>query len=415
MIQSYQPKHSEAPKAQPKVVKSEVNSNIKKLPLKTYDASPESVSSEFNEFESQLKSEMKTNLVNVNGEMSQGEISSANSNELINPLLQNPSSEGLAAPKIDSVLSNNSQNIVSLENLDSVNSGSQLSEAQILELANSQNADDGQLEIKSQFEQLLGKSVNKNNTSNSLVSQTNELDASLISNEEFLAQKNLYAKKQVSNPYGLKGAQGHQQKMAIESGLSDTQVVKELSKSEGSSVNSQQFILGLQQKESQSFQLSETQSNVKVFDISHIKSTNTNEIMNQITDYVIQAKAAKEPTVNMRVKHEDLGLIDITVSKSGLGQESIAVNIGTHSLDAKNFFQINTKELFSHLSTAGLNVTDLKVESSNQTAKNDADFGSQSGKNQQGSDKQFGSEQNQRRHESERRQDMWKLFNKEAA
>jgi hypothetical protein len=38
--------------------------------------------------------------------------------------------------------------------------------------------------------------------------------------------------------------------------------------------------------------------------------------MDQISNYIVQAKAAKEPTVTMRVNHDELGMIDITVNKS---------------------------------------------------------------------------------------------------
>lgn len=240
-----------------------------------------------------------------------------------------------------------------------------------------------------------------------------EVDPQLMNNEDFVAQKNLAAKKVVANPYGMKQLP-EAQKVAIENGLKQTQVVKEAA-SESSPMNSQQFILNLSQENTNSQKVNDVQAPVKTFDMNHIKSSNPTEIMNQITDYAVQAKAAKEPTVNMRVKHDDLGMIDIAVSKVAQGQDAIAINIGTHSADGKAFFQQNSKDLFSHLTNAGLNVSDLKVETPAQTAKSDFDFGSQSGKEQQGSQKQFGSEQNQRRHDSDRRQDLWKLLNKEAA
>lgn len=242
-----------------------------------------------------------------------------------------------------------------------------------------------------------------------------EIDPQLMTNEDFVANKNLAVKKNFSNAYGMKSVPSQNQKMSLEAGLNETQVVKDLSSKEGSSMNSQQFILGLQSTEPKLQQSNEIQAPQKVFDMNHIKSTDSSEIMGQITDYVVQAKAAKEPTVNMRVNHEELGMIDITVSKSGINQEAVAINIGTHSVDGQNFFQHNSKDLFSHLTTAGINVSDLKVETPSQSAKNDSDFGSQSGRNQQGSDRQFGSEQNQRRHEQDRRQELWKLLNQEAA
>ncbi len=242
-----------------------------------------------------------------------------------------------------------------------------------------------------------------------------EIDPQLMTNEDFVAHKNLAVKKNFSNAYGMKSVPTQHQKMSLETGLSETQVVKDTASKDGSPMNSQQFILGLQSNEAKLQQSSETQAPTKVFDMNHIKSSDSSEIMGQITDYVVQAKAAKEPTVNMRVNHEDLGMIDITVSKSGINQEAVAINIGTHSVDGQNFFQHNSKDLFSHLTTAGINVSDLKVDTPSQSAKNDSDFGSQSGRNQQGSERQFGSEQNQRRHEQDRRQELWKLLNQEAA
>lgn len=244
-----------------------------------------------------------------------------------------------------------------------------------------------------------------------------EVDPQLMNMEDFVVQKNLATKKTAPNAYGMKTLPVQHQKVALESGLKQTQVVKDTAalESNGSPVNSQQFILNMMNEQKGTPQLNETQATPKVFDMNQVKTSNSDQIINKITDYAVQAKAAKEPTVNMRVNHEELGMIDITVSKTGANHESIAINIGTYSVDGKNFFQQNSKDLFSHLTTAGLNVADLKVETPPQTAKNDFDFGSQSGRNQSGAEKQFGSEQNQRRHESERRQDLWKLLNQEAA
>lgn len=243
-----------------------------------------------------------------------------------------------------------------------------------------------------------------------------EIDPQLMNMEDFVAQKNLVAKKSIPNAYGVKVLPEAQQKAILENGLKSTEVIKDISGGEGTGVNSQQFILNIMNEQPGTTSVNETQAAPKVFDMSNIKTGNASEIINQITDYTMQAKTASEPTVNMRMKHDDLGLIDITVSKTGVNHESIAVNIGTHSAEGKSFFQQNSKELLMHLTNAGLNISDVKVETPTQLAKNDFDFGSQSGRNQhQGADKQFGSEQNQRRHESERRQELWSLLNKEAA
>lgn len=241
-----------------------------------------------------------------------------------------------------------------------------------------------------------------------------EIDPQLLGNEDFLAQKKLQGKKIVSNAYGMKTVSVPSQKIALESGLHPTQVINKTADSEKASLKSQEFILGLQQ-DNRPPAIDEQQSLSKTFNFKNINSSDSNEIMNQITDYVVQARAAKEPTVNLKLNHDELGMIDITVMKTDHHQDTIAINIATHSTDGKTFFQQNTQDLIGHLTNAGLNVSDLKVETPAQTARNDFDFGSQSGRNGQGTDKQFGSEQNQRRHDSDRRQELWKLLNGEAA
>ena len=247
-----------------------------------------------------------------------------------------------------------------------------------------------------------------------------EIDPQLVNMEDFVAQKNLAVKKSLNNasPYGMTNKAAG--KAGTDTGLNSTQTVNELSSKEsstsGSSMNSQQFILNAQADLGANAKVNEAAA-TKTFNMSNIKSENPNQIMTQISDYIVQANAAKEPIVNMRVNHDELGIIDITVNKLGTaGQDAIAITIATHSVDGKNFFQTNSKDLFSHLTNTGLNVSDLKVEMPNQTAKNDFDFGSQSGRSGAGQERQFGSEQNQKRHDSDRRQDLWKLFqDKEAA
>ena len=293
-----------------------------------------------------------------------------------------------------------------------------LTDAQVLALANGEVVTE---EVKGEIAQAMLKTPKVAVAPGTMTGRApaiefaqSEIDPQLMNMEDFVVQKNLATKKSLPNAYGMKVVSPEQQKIALENGLKSTQVVQETSAGDGSAVNSQQFILNMMNEQGTP-QVNETQAAPKVFDMSNIKTSNTNEVINQINDYVVQAKAAKEPTVNMRVNHEDLGMIDITVSKTGVNNELVAVNIGAHSLEGKNFFQQNSKDLLTHLTNAGINISDVKVETPTQTAKNDFDFGSQSGKNQHGSEKQFGSEQNQRRHDQERRQDLWKLLNKEAA
>jgi predicted DNA binding CopG/RHH family protein len=293
----------------------------------------------------------------------------------------------------------------------------EVSPEEVLKLANGEVKADAKAELKGEFSQAMLKTPQvSQGRAPAIDFAQSEIDPQLLNNQDFVAQKNIVTKKPVSNPYGMK-ALPQQQKIALETDLQSTQVVSEAGAASSEAqapVNSQQFILSMM-NEQKIPTAHETQAPARVFDMNQIRTSQPDQIMNQISDYIVQAKTAKEPTVNMRVNHDELGMIDITVSKSGMNHESVAINIGAHSSEGKNFFQQNSKDLLSHLTTAGLNVSDLKVETPTQTAKNDFDFGSQSGRNQNGSERQFGSEQNQRRHESDRRQELWKLLNKEAA
>jgi hypothetical protein len=295
----------------------------------------------------------------------------------------------------------------------------QLTEEQILKLSQGQGVD---AEVEAEIAQAMLKTPQvQTGRSPAIELAKAEIDPQLMNMEDFVSQKNLAVKKSLNNAsaYGMPN-KAQMNKAGLENGLKSTQTINELGAAEsganGTAMNSQQFILNSQIDLGSNAKANEAQAATKTFNMSNIKTDNPNQIMTQITDYEIQAKEDKEPTVNMRLNHDELGIIDITVNKLGVNQDAIAINIGTHSLDGKNFFQTNSKDLFSHLTNSGLNVSDLKVETPSQTAKNDFDFGGQSGRGGFGQEKQFGSEQNQRRHDSERRQDLWSLLkDKEAA
>lgn len=323
------------------------------------------------------------------------------------------SAEGINPKIFDPALTNGVEKIVQPKST----AIDQLTNEQILQLAN------GETPIDPEIAQAMLKTPQvQTGRAPALDLASSEIDPQLMNMEDFVAQKNLAVKKNLNNTsaYGM-GQKAPMQKAGLEHGLTSTQTVNELGGSteamngSTSGINSQQFILSSQIDMGSNAQVNEAAAPVKTFNMSNIKTDNPNQIMTQITDYIVQAKASKEPTVNMRVNHQELGMIDITVNRVAQGSDAIAINIGTHSVDGKNFFQANSKDLFSHLTSTGLNISDLKVETPSQTAKSDFDFGGQSGRGS-AQDRQFGSEQNQRRHEQERRQDLWNLLkDKEAA
>lgn len=156
--------------------------------------------------------------------------------------------------------------------------------------------------------------------------------------------------------------------------------------------------------------VSESKAGSKL-DLSQIDTKNTEKIISEIKDHILQIKTANEPTVNLKVQHNDLGHFDITVNKSS--SEMININIESFSKEALDFFSTNKSDLISSLTQSGLNLGELKLESGG--SKNNSSF-SQSFANQQGSQGQYQSDNNQRQQESERRQNLWDLLrDKEAA
>src|SRR5690606_31217817 len=72
-----------------------------------------------------------------------------------------------------------------------------------------------------------------------------EIDPQLMNMEDFVAQKNLVAKKSIPNAYGMKFLPEQQHKAILENELKSTEVMKDITSVEGSGVNSQQFILNM--------------------------------------------------------------------------------------------------------------------------------------------------------------------------
>lgn len=150
----------------------------------------------------------------------------------------------------------------------------------------------------------------------------------------------------------------------------------------------------------------------KVFDINSMNRTNDlDATIGQIQDYILQAKAAKEPTAQMTFNHPELGDVDIFVKK-GMGDQ-VHVTIGHQSQEAAKFFQQHQGELLQSLSQSGVQVGEFKLESSssnnNQNNNQNAD---QQGKQQFAGQNRSNQEQ-QRKEDSHRREELWNLLNEE--
>jgi flagellar hook-length control protein FliK len=244
-----------------------------------------------------------------------------------------------------------------------------------------------------------------------------EIDPKLMSFEDFLAQKNAVTKKVTSSQgYGIpqnknllaqmnpEVVEASNMKKPLIDGKMNSLVLNQSSSTELNPIPN-----SLMNNNQSLSPLTNTQTSQKVFDLSQLQNTSQDQIISQIKDYIVQAKTASEPTVNMKVQHQDLGMIDITVQK--MPQEAIQIAIQTSSQDAKLFLNTHQRDLVQSLNQTGIQVSDLKIDSSSSLGKANADSsGQQQGFDQSSSGKQFGSENNQRQQDSQRRNELWKFL-----
>jgi len=147
----------------------------------------------------------------------------------------------------------------------------------------------------------------------------------------------------------------------------------------------------------------------KVFDMSALQNANnTQDVINQIQNYIIQSKASNEQSVQMTFSHRDLGNIDLQVMKSG--GDTVNIMINAQSTEGAKFFQQNQGELLQTLQNAGIQVADFKLDSSSQS-NNNSNSNQDSSKQfaQQGKDGQQ-HEQNKKDNESSKRSELWKEY-----
>lgn len=238
-----------------------------------------------------------------------------------------------------------------------------------------------------------------------------EVDPKLMNMEDFVSQKNIFT-KQPMNPqaYGMptKGMLNPELKSSSEAKKLQEGLDAILKNDAAPVVGLTAAALsveGIGQNEKADMGVNGQQ---KVFDLNSLKGQklDAENVMSQITDYVVQARAAKEPTVNLKMNHQDLGLIDITVNRSGNNMVSIA--LGAQDQNVKTFLGQHRESLLGHLSQSGISVTDLKVEL--QSASRDNASNHQHASTGHGQSQQFGSEQNQRRQEQQRREDLWNVL-----
>jgi hypothetical protein len=155
----------------------------------------------------------------------------------------------------------------------------------------------------------------------------------------------------------------------------------------------------------------------KVFDINTLsKLDTTNDVIAKVQDYILQSKVGNTPEAELSFKHHELGKIDLLVQKEH--GDTIRLTIGTNSKEGLKFFTQHQRDLISSLNSAGIQVSDFKLDSASLSSggQNSSNDGSNKESLARGNgNQQHNSQNGQRDQESRKRSQLWEQFNKEAA
>ncbi len=102
---------------------------------------------------------------------------------------------------------------------------------------------------------------------------------------------------------------------------------------------------------------------VKILDLSNTKIENTNQLIQKISDYVMQSTVGNKDQIDLVVKHDSLGEFQIQVNKAP-NQKQVDMQIVTSSPEGHKFFVEHETALVKSLQGSGIQLSDFRVVSS---------------------------------------------------
>ncbi len=143
--------------------------------------------------------------------------------------------------------------------------------------------------------------------------------------------------------------------------------------------------------------------------------TKVQDVVGKISDYIVQAKFDKNNSLDVTLRHNDLGQFQMKVSKAVDGP-GLDIMIRPHSMESQRFFADNQQSLVKNLGESGLKILDFKISSpftssfsGNQVfgeGKSDNSNSGFAGTRQDSHNFQSNSNNNEQ-HDSERRRQLW--------
>lgn len=155
----------------------------------------------------------------------------------------------------------------------------------------------------------------------------------------------------------------------------------------------------------------------KMVNLSNIQANDNTSLIDQVTKLIEQNNIKSADTMDVTVKHDDLGQFKIEVSKNA-NTDQLDIRIISKEKAGHNFFVENEAQLSKSLNQSGIKLANIKVSLSSEnvfssnadTGKDSSESFSQNSKNQNG---QFGQRDNENS-DSQRRKHLWQAFKENA-
>lgn len=152
-------------------------------------------------------------------------------------------------------------------------------------------------------------------------------------------------------------------------------------------------------------------------DLSNIKSTNKEALINRITNYIEQNNIQNQKQLDVIVHHDELGQMEISAKKVGARGNQVALEIQSASEQGHKFFVDNEAELVKSLNKSGIKLADVKLSMSTEMsfASSDSRSNSQNSEKNNSQNNFFqnnssSAEKNDREGGSQRRKELWNTY-----
>ncbi len=140
---------------------------------------------------------------------------------------------------------------------------------------------------------------------------------------------------------------------------------------------------------------------------------NQEQLIEQISNYIIQSSTAKQDNVSLSFQHGQLGKIDLNIMQVK-DQEGLHININTNAVEGAEFFSKNQNGLLQALQQAGIKVTEFKLDQGMMNNESRQNFDQTMNQNSQ--QQQFYNNHRQQQQDSDRRRNLWEqMYHKDVA